>query len=139
MTSYPKVNGIHVDSSNMFIQDILRDQWKFDGLVMSDWGATTSTKDSIKAGLDLEMPGPAKWRSLDAVKTAVETGSVTSKTIAKRARAVLQLPISWPWKYEDTAVCGNFGSDSYDSREVEYVEGVYVGYRHFDKHFATER
>ncbi|EPE37019.1 (Trans)glycosidase [Glarea lozoyensis ATCC 20868] len=91
MTSYPKVNGIHVDSSKMFIQDILRDQWKFDGLVMSDWGATTSTKDSINAGLDLEMPGPAKWRSLDAVKAAVDAGSVTSKTIAGRARAVLQL------------------------------------------------
>ena len=50
-----------------------------------------------------------------------------------------KLPISWPRKYEDTAVCGNFGLDSYESRQVEYVEGVYVGYRHFDKHYSTEK
>jgi beta-glucosidase len=50
MTSYPKINGVHVDTTKKFLQEILRDQWKFDGLVMSDWGATTSTAPSINSG-----------------------------------------------------------------------------------------
>jgi beta-glucosidase len=50
-----------------------------------------------------------------------------------------KLPISWPKKNEHTGCYGNFGLDSYDSREVEYVEGVFVGYRHFDRQHGTEK
>ena len=50
MTSYPKINGAHVDTSMDFLQKILRQEWNYSGLVMSDWGATTSTVDSLNAG-----------------------------------------------------------------------------------------
>ncbi|KUJ16499.1 uncharacterized protein LY89DRAFT_707719 [Mollisia scopiformis] len=91
MTSYPKINGKHVDTSNEFLQKILREEWKYPGLVMSDWGATTSTVESLNAGLDLEMPGKTKWRSLEQVKQALEAGTLTESTIEDRARAVLRL------------------------------------------------
>ncbi|KAG0651212.1 Beta-D-glucoside glucohydrolase B [Hyphodiscus hymeniophilus] len=91
MTSYPKINGEHVDTSKEFLNDILRAQWGFDGLVMSDWGATTSTVDSIDAGLDLEMPGKTRWRAVKTVKKALEAGVLHESVIDDRARAVLQL------------------------------------------------
>lgn len=50
-----------------------------------------------------------------------------------------RLPVSWPRRYEDVACYGNYGLDSQESREVEYVEGVFVGYRHFDRHWNDEK
>lgn len=50
MSSYPKVNGEHVDAQPTFLQDILRREWGFQGLVMSDWGATSDASASIRYG-----------------------------------------------------------------------------------------
>ncbi|KAK0112943.1 hypothetical protein ONS95_014661 [Cadophora gregata] len=91
MTSYPKINGAHIDTSQEFLQRILRQEWGYSGLVMSDWGATTSTVESLNAGLDLEMPGKSKWRALEQVKPAIEAGEVPESTINDRAHAVLRL------------------------------------------------
>jgi beta-glucosidase len=62
MTSYNVVNGIHADMNHRLIRSILRGEWGFKGLVMSDWGGTNSVVDSVLAGLDLEMPGPPEKR-----------------------------------------------------------------------------
>ncbi|KAL6406137.1 beta-glucosidase precursor BGLUC [Ilyonectria robusta] len=62
MTAYQMVNGLHVSEDPFLIQQVLRHEWKFDGLVMSDWWGTYSTSEAINAGLDLEMPGPSIWR-----------------------------------------------------------------------------
>lgn len=48
MSSYPKVNGRHVDAQPTFLQNILRDDWGYDGLVMSDWGAVSNSVESVK-------------------------------------------------------------------------------------------
>ena len=53
MTSYNLVNGTHADMSKFLITDVLREQWGFKGLVMSDWGGTNSTAPSLNAGHDL--------------------------------------------------------------------------------------
>ncbi len=58
MTSYPKINGVHVDTSKEFLSDILRGEWGYDGLIMSDWGATTDTVDSLNAGYDFTLLAP---------------------------------------------------------------------------------
>ena len=57
MTSYNRVNGKHVNENAELINDILRKKWNYQGLVMSDWGAYVDPINSLKAGLDLEMPG----------------------------------------------------------------------------------
>lgn len=62
MTSYNKLNGVHCSESKELLQGILRSEWGWDGLVMSDWTGTYSTADAIKAGLDLELPGPGIHR-----------------------------------------------------------------------------
>lgn len=62
MTSYNKINGLHVSENKRLLQHILRDEWGFDGLTMSDWFGTYSAVESTKAGLDIEMPGPPRVR-----------------------------------------------------------------------------
>lgn len=68
-----------------------------------------------------------------------ETGNSILDVLLGKVNPSGKLPISWPRKYEDTAVYGNFGMDSYDSGVVEYVEGVFVGYRHFDRYYGTQK
>ncbi|CAM1507972.1 Fc.00g048200.m01.CDS01 [Cosmosporella sp. VM-42] len=90
MTSYGKVNGCHVAENQHILQDILRDEWKWDGLVMSDWYGTYSTSEAINAGLDLEMPGPSRWRG-EALNLAVASNKVKPFTLDQRVRNVLDL------------------------------------------------
>jgi len=60
MAAYNKVNGVFMSENKTLIQDVLKAEWGFNGPVFSDWGALHTTAPALKAGLDLEMPGPAK-------------------------------------------------------------------------------
>lgn len=90
MTSYSKLNGTHVSENKNILQDILRDEWKWDGLVMSDWLAAYSTSEAIQAGLDLEMPGSARWRG-PALTHAVSANKVKMLQLNDRVRNILHL------------------------------------------------
>ena len=71
MCSYNKINGEHASENEWLLTSLLRDEWGYDGLVMSDWGAVKDRIKSIKAGLDLEMPGDTKYcrrKIIDSVK-----------------------------------------------------------------------
>ena len=67
MCSYNRVNGTYACENAQELTDTLRDAWKFDGLVMSDWGALHSTVKAARAGLDLEMPGVADENHLTPI------------------------------------------------------------------------
>ena len=88
MTAYNKVNGIHA-SENQKLIDILRKEWQWEGLVMSDWFGTYSTSEGINAGMDLEMPGPTRWRG-ELLTHAVKNNKVKSHILDERVREVLQ-------------------------------------------------
>ncbi|RGP62712.1 hypothetical protein FSPOR_9099 [Fusarium sporotrichioides] len=90
MSSYNKVNGVHVSESKKLLQDILRGEWEYDGLVMSDWYGTYGCTDALNAGVDIEMPGPSRHRADKAI-VAVVSGKVSGRTIDDRVRRVLQL------------------------------------------------
>jgi beta-glucosidase len=90
MTGYNKVAGTWCGEHAFLIETILRDEWGFDGLVMSDWFGTHTTVDAINAGLDLEMPGPPTHRGQLLIK-AVASGEVTEATLNERVRNVLLL------------------------------------------------
>ncbi|KAL3473885.1 glycoside hydrolase superfamily [Aspergillus californicus] len=93
MTSYNSVNGYHADMNSILIHDILRGEWKYEGLVMSDWGGTNSTVESLIAGCDLEMPGPSDRRG-EKLLTAIgsdKTGSLTVALEQSCRRALLLL------------------------------------------------
>jgi len=60
MTSYNRLNGRYVADDGRILAEILRREWGFDGIVMTDWWALASTVEAAEAGLDIEMPGPAR-------------------------------------------------------------------------------
>ncbi|KAJ5084929.1 hypothetical protein NUU61_009508 [Penicillium alfredii] len=93
MTAYNKVNGTHVSENKAIIDDILRKEWKWDGVVMSDWFGTYSTSDAINAGLDVEMPGKSRWRG-EALAHAVSSNKVAEFKLDERVRNVLNL-VNW--------------------------------------------
>jgi len=90
MASYPMLNGTHCTEHEWLLTTVLRVEWGFDGLVMSDWGATHHRSRPVLAGLDLEMPGPpfALGRHL---LDAVADGEVPESVVDERASRVLQL------------------------------------------------
>ncbi|KAK4869221.1 hypothetical protein LT330_006221 [Penicillium expansum] len=90
MTAYNKVNGVHAAENKTLLQDILRGEWGWDGLVMSDWFGTYSTSEAVVAGLDLEMPGPPRWRGA-ALTHAITSNKIPLSALNDRVRAVLKL------------------------------------------------
>ncbi|KAH8694614.1 glycoside hydrolase superfamily [Ilyonectria robusta] len=89
MTAYNKLNGRHV-SEHKILSEVLRGEWGWEGLVMSDWFGTYSTSGSINAGLDLEMPGPTRWRGGNLLH-ALRSNKVSYKTLDERAEEVLRV------------------------------------------------
>ncbi|KAJ5644258.1 uncharacterized protein N7484_006765 [Penicillium longicatenatum] len=90
MTSYNRVNGIYVADDARLVNGILRKEWGFKGLVVSDWMGVYSTAACINAGVDLEMPGPTKLRG-DKLLLAMKHGQVSETTVNDSARRVLEL------------------------------------------------
>jgi beta-glucosidase len=75
MTAYNKVGGTYCGEQAELLNGILRGEWDFDGVTMSDWYGTHSTAPAAQAGLDLEMPGPPSWLGPN-LATAVREGAV---------------------------------------------------------------
>ena len=90
MAAYNKLNGVSCSENHRLLTEILREEWGFDGLVMSDWTGTYSTAPAINAGLDLEMPGPTKERGEKLVRAALD-GEAHRTAIAASAERVVQL------------------------------------------------
>src|SRR5262249_43263929 len=89
MSGYNKLDGTYCSENKRLLTDILRDEWGFDGLVMSDWGGTHSAGESVRAGLDLEMPGPAKARA--NLLQEAEADEATRAAVRVAARNLLRL------------------------------------------------
>ena len=88
MTAYNRINGPWAADSPL-IADVLRGEWGFDGLVISDWSGLHSTVEGIAAGLDLEMPGPTRHRGR-LLLDAMERGEVSREQVRARAGQVLE-------------------------------------------------
>ena len=82
MCSYNRIYGTYLSDNKKMLTDILRDEWGFKGIVVSDWGAVNDRVEGIKAGLDLEMPGN-KGMNNKYIKAALEEGRITMEDIDK--------------------------------------------------------
>ncbi|GAA5436637.1 glycoside hydrolase family 3 C-terminal domain-containing protein [Deinococcus aquaticus] len=89
MTAYNRLDGVYCSDHPWLLDTVLRKEWGFTGLVMSDWGGTHSAGLSVRAGLDLEMPGPAKARA--GLLEEAQHDPATAAAVRERARAVLRL------------------------------------------------
>ena len=90
MSSYNRVNGVYASEHRQLLREVLRDEWGFDGVVFSDWFGTHSAAESLEAGLDLEMPGPARERG-DALLRAVTEGITTEARVDESVLRLLRL------------------------------------------------
>ncbi|KAI1870914.1 hypothetical protein JX265_005954 [Neoarthrinium moseri] len=90
MSSYNLINGVHADENIHTLKDILRGEWGYDGAVISDWGGTNSTAESLKAGCDIEFPFSTKWR-FEKVLQALRDGKLLKEDIDRAAENVLTL------------------------------------------------
>ncbi|GAM40363.1 glycosyl hydrolase family 3 protein [Talaromyces pinophilus] len=89
MTCYNKINGQHISESKVMLDGLLRREWGWKGLIMSDWFGTYSTAEALNAGLDLEMPGPTRLRG-PLLELAISSRKVSRSTLDERARTVLE-------------------------------------------------
>lgn len=90
MSSYNKVNGEYVGESQRFLTSILRDEWGFDGIVISDWYAVTDRVKTLIAGLDLEMPGGALTGG-EKIAKAIEEGIIDKNIVERSAQQIATL------------------------------------------------
>ena len=90
MCSYNKINGEYSSQNKLLLTDILRGDWGFGGLVMSDWGAVDDRAKAVRAGLDLEMPA-SMGKNDAAIVKAVESGELSEEELDNCVRRVLEL------------------------------------------------
>ncbi|PPF87574.1 family 3 glycosyl hydrolase [Pseudoclavibacter sp. RFBJ3] len=90
MAAYNNVNGVASTEHHQLLTEVVKDQWGYDGLVMSDWYATKTAAESANAGLDLVMPGPeTPWTA--ELEREVRSGVVAEATIDEHVRRLLRL------------------------------------------------
>jgi beta-glucosidase len=100
MCAYNKVNGTYASEHSWLLNDVLRGEWGFDGLVMSDWGAVHDRVAALAAGLDLEMP-PNLGVSDAAIVAAVRAGELDEALLDQAVERVLRLVERSPAKGAD--------------------------------------
>ena len=90
MCSYNKVNGVFASEHHTLLTETLKEEWGFEGLVVSDWGAVRDRVAALRGGLDLEMPGPQD-RRVKAVVKAVRSGDLAEATLDVSVRRILRI------------------------------------------------
>ncbi len=96
MCSYNKLKGPWTCEDPWLLSDVLKKEWGFRGIVMSDWGATHSTAKSLNAGLDLEMPD-GQFLNAAKVKAALASGELKQATIDEAVRRQLRVQVALGW------------------------------------------
>ena len=103
MSSYNKLNGEYTQQSYDLLTTILRDEWGFDGIVMTDWGTKQGTVKAVKAGNDLMEPGAAV--EIERIIEAAKSGEITQEELDRNVRNMLEYIVTTPrfnkYRYSD--------------------------------------
>ncbi len=94
MTAYNQVNGQFAADHEHLLGEVLRAEWGFDGLVMSDWGGTNDHVAGLRVGMDLEMPGGSGAFDAD-IAAAVASGRLAEADVNRSAARVVELALRW--------------------------------------------
>lgn len=114
MCAYNRINGRYCSENKLLLCDILRDEWGYSGITMTDWGATNNRVDGIRAGMDLEMPGSHGVHYWDIMR-ALKSSELTMNHINVSTQRMLSL----------INECGTVNSgdvEEYDEREPMWIE-----------------
>ena len=118
MSSYNLVNNVHSAENKWLLTDVLRNEWGFNGFVMSDWTSTYSTLGCVRSGLDLEMP-QGFCMNYESIKPLIETGVVREKDIDTKVEAILSSLIAYGF-LDRPQLDTTIKEDNPYSREVAY-------------------
>ncbi len=95
MNSYNRINGTYAAENKKFLTDILRNEWGYEGIVVSDWGAVNNRPADLEAGCDLEMP--ASYGNDELIVKAVKEGRLSEEVLNKSVERLLD----WIFKYSE--------------------------------------
>ena len=118
MSSYNLVNNVHSAENKWLLTDVLKDEWDFDGFVMSDWTSTYSTLGCVRSGLDLEMP-EGFCMNYETIKPLMETGVVREEEIDRKVETILSNLIAYGF-LDRPQLDTTIKEDNPYSREVAY-------------------
>lgn len=90
MCAYNQINGTFASQNRRLLTDILRDEWGFDGVVITDWGATSNRVEGLLAGCDLDMPGGV-WHNRKSILEAAKSGRLPAEVLDASVRRMLRL------------------------------------------------
>lgn len=93
MSSYNKINGTHTNENKHLLKDILRDEWGFDGVVVTDWGGNNNRVEALRCGNELEMPTTLGDTDAEIV-AAVQSGSLPEEVLDRCVNRYLELVFS---------------------------------------------
>lgn len=93
MTSYNRVNGTYANENKHLLGDILRGEWGFDGMVVTDWGGSNSYIEGVREGMNLEMPAAGDDSALQLVE-AVKKGVISEEIVNERVEQLLKMVMS---------------------------------------------
>jgi len=96
MDSYNLTNGLHMSQNKYLLTDVVKKDWGFDGLIMSDWSATYDGVEATNAGQDLEMPS-GLYMNRQTLKAAIEQGKVSIDTINDKVRRIIGTAARFGW------------------------------------------
>lgn len=116
MSSYNRLNGTFTSEHPWLLTHVLRVEWGFDGIVMSDWFGSHSTVASVAAGLDLEMPGPTRDRG-EKLVAAVKNGEIDAARVRESAGRMLDL-IRWTGAFADPEMHEEHADDRAEHRAL---------------------
>ncbi|MGI6157789.1 MAG: glycoside hydrolase family 3 C-terminal domain-containing protein [Saccharofermentanales bacterium] len=108
MCAYNKINGVHLSDSKRLLTDILRDEWGFDGMVVTDWGGMHDRIEAFRAGCDLNMPGGSRYMERATYK-AVKRGQLDEAAIDRSVCRVLR----WVFRQNDEDVPASIDMDAH--------------------------
>lgn len=104
MCSYNRLNGTYLSENKRMLTDVLRDEWGYEGIVVSDWGAVNDRVEGVKAGLDLEMPGN-KGINDSHIVAAVKDGRLSEEDLDRAALRMIKFAFENEAKLVDGYKC----------------------------------
>ena len=121
MCSYNKINGVYASENNRLLTEILRDEWGYKGVVVSDWGAVNDRAKGLKAGLDLEMPG-SYGVGERSIRAAIDKGQLTDEDIDRAVRRL----VNTAFKFTQNRIEAEFDREAHHERAAQIAAQTFV-------------